>query len=70
VFPLISNFTIISIENSLYFALSFLLYLATSPRCYFGRLASDGSFYSGAGLWCQVAGVCMPVVLVEAKGAS
>jgi hypothetical protein len=69
-FPLISNFAIILIENSLYFALSFPLYLATSPRRYFGRLASDGSFYSGAGLWCRVAGVCTPIVLVEAKGAS
>ena len=69
-FPSISNFAVILIENSLYFALSFLLYLATSPRRCFGRLALDGSFCSGAGLWCRVAGMCTPVVLVEAKGAS
>ena len=49
-FPLISNFTIILIENSLYFTLSFPLYLVTSSRRYFSRLASDSSFYSGAGL--------------------
>src|SRR5208282_5871577 len=69
-FPSISNFAVISIENSLYFALSFPSYLATSPRCCFGHLASDGSFCLGAGLWCRVAGVCMPVVLVEVKGTS